>query len=146
MCCGHFELNGFNYNKTIVSKHGHEPEIFKNFDLVLSGHFHIKSSKDNIHYVGNPIQTTWNDYGVEKGFHIYDTYDGKLSFIKNDYDIFHISTLLFTGTKGPSTNPEKQPQIIIPPPPNFTLGTVHSSRYCSPDIHLTQIHPSDNEA
>ena len=29
----------------------------------------------------------------------------------------------FTGTKGPSPASEKQPHNIIPPPPNFTLGT-----------------------
>jgi hypothetical protein len=29
----------------------------------------------------------------------------------------------FSGTKGPSQNHEKQPQTIIPPPPNFTVGT-----------------------
>ena len=31
----------------------------------------------------------------------------------------------FTGTKGPSPNHEKEPQTIIPPPPNFTAGTMH---------------------
>ncbi|KAK6297583.1 hypothetical protein J4Q44_G00321660 [Coregonus suidteri] len=34
----------------------------------------------------------------------------------------------FTGTKGPSPNQEKQPQTIIPPPPNFTVGTMHWGR------------------
>ncbi|KAK6297750.1 hypothetical protein J4Q44_G00323330, partial [Coregonus suidteri] len=34
----------------------------------------------------------------------------------------------FTGTKGPSTYHEKQPQTIIPPPPNFTVGTMHWCR------------------
>jgi hypothetical protein len=28
----------------------------------------------------------------------------------------------FTGTEGPSPNHEKQPQTIIPPSPNFTIG------------------------
>ena len=40
-------------------------------------------------------------------------------------------------------NPEKQPQTIIPPPPNFTVGTVHPCRCCSPGICKTQIRPSD---
>ena len=31
----------------------------------------------------------------------------------------------FTGTKGPSSNHEKQPQTRIPPPPNFTDRTMH---------------------
>ena len=34
-----------------------------------------------------------------------------------------------TGTKGPSPAPEKQPPTIIPPPPNFTLGTMQSDKY-----------------
>ena len=36
--------------------------------------------------------------------------------------------LPFTGDKGPSPNPEKQPHTIIPPPPNFTVGTMQSGR------------------
>ena len=34
----------------------------------------------------------------------------------------------FTGTKGPSPNYGKQPQNIIPPLPNFTVGTMHWGR------------------
>jgi len=37
--------------------------------------------------------------------------------------IFH-----FTGSKGSSLNHEKQPQTIIPPPPNVTVGTMHSCK------------------
>jgi len=32
----------------------------------------------------------------------------------------------FTGTKGSSPTPEKQPHTIILPLPNFTLGTMQS--------------------
>ena len=35
----------------------------------------------------------------------------------------------FAGTKGPSTNHEKQPQtIVLPSPPNVTVGTMHWGR------------------
>jgi valyl-tRNA synthetase len=34
----------------------------------------------------------------------------------------------FTGTKEPNPNNEKQPETIIPPPPNFTGGTIHLGR------------------
>uniref|UniRef100_A0A4W5PB89 N-terminal EF-hand calcium binding protein 2 n=1 Tax=Hucho hucho TaxID=62062 RepID=A0A4W5PB89_9TELE len=34
----------------------------------------------------------------------------------------------FTATKGLSPNHEKQSQTIIPPPPNFTVGTMHLDR------------------
>ena len=49
----------------------------------------------------------------------------------------------FTGTKGPSPAPESQPITIIPPPPNFTLGTMQSDKNRSPGNHQTQTHPSD---
>ena len=55
-------------------------------------------------------------------------------------------TLPLTGTKQPSSIPEKQPQTIIPPLPNFTVVTVHSSRQRSPGIHKTQISPSGCQA
>ena len=44
----------------------------------------------------------------------------------------------FTGTKGPSSAPHHNP-----PPPNFTLGTMQSDRYRSPDNRQTQTRPSD---
>jgi hypothetical protein len=34
----------------------------------------------------------------------------------------------FTGTKGPSLYHEKQPHIIIPPPPYFTVGAMNWDR------------------
>ena len=53
------------------------------------------------------------------------------------------SRVPFTGTKGPGPAPEKQPHTIIPPPPNFTLGTMQSDKYCSPVNCQTQTRPSD---
>ena len=44
----------------------------------------------------------------------------------------------FTGSKGPSLAPEKQPHTIIPPPLNFTLGTMQSDKYRSPSNRQTQ--------
>jgi hypothetical protein len=43
----------------------------------------------------------------------------------------------FTGTKGPRLNHEKQPQTIIPPPPNITVGTMQLGLWRSPGIHQT---------
>jgi hypothetical protein len=44
----------------------------------------------------------------------------------------------FIGTKGPSPNHEKQPQTIIPPPPNYAFRQVAFSWHPQ-----TQIYPSD---
>lgn len=42
--CGHFEINSFEIVKGVVCSSGFEPSIFDRFDMVLSGHFHIKST------------------------------------------------------------------------------------------------------
>jgi hypothetical protein len=49
----------------------------------------------------------------------------------------------FTGNKGPSLNHEKQPQTIIPPPPNFSwqyaLGqVVFCWHLANPDLSVGQ--------
>ncbi|CAI9619348.1 unnamed protein product, partial [Staurois parvus] len=49
----------------------------------------------------------------------------------------------FTRTKGPSPTPENQPQTIIPPLPNFTLGTMQSGKHRSPGNRQTQTCLSD---
>ena len=78
-CMGHFELNGFDPIPGYTMTHGDDPEVFKKFKLVCTGHFHCKSSKANIRYLGNPCQLYWNDYGLERGFHILNN-NGSLTF------------------------------------------------------------------
>ncbi len=88
ICCGHLELSGFEMNPGFVMDHGMDPKLFHRFKRVWSGHFHHKSKKGNIQYLGNPYQMFWNDYKDTRGFHIYDTESDKLKFIKNPYEIF----------------------------------------------------------
>ena len=85
---GHLELTGFEVIPGMKMDHGHDPIKFKNFDKVFSGHFHHKSSKGNITYLGNPYQMFWNDVDDIRGFHIFDTDSLELKFIPNPYTIF----------------------------------------------------------
>jgi hypothetical protein len=57
----------------------------------------------------------------------------------------HPSTYIFPCSimRGPSPFHEKHPHTVMPPPPNFTVGTTHAGRYCSPGIHHTQTLPLD---
>lgn len=86
--CGHLELNGFNVLRTTIFAGGMDSSIFSKFKAVYTGHFHVKSSKENIHYLGCPYQITLSDYGDKKGFHILDTDTGELEFVRNPYNIF----------------------------------------------------------
>ena len=85
---GHLELDGFIMHKGLQNEGGMDPGIFKKFDLVCSGHFHHRSSRDNITYLGNPYPLTWNDFDDPRGFHIFDTETLELEFIENPHQMF----------------------------------------------------------
>ncbi len=85
---GHLELNGFEAHKGFIMNHGIDKGLFSKFKQVFSGHYHTKSSHENCHYLGNPYQIYWNDWGDERGFHIYDTNTLSKTFYENPYKIF----------------------------------------------------------
>jgi DNA repair exonuclease SbcCD nuclease subunit len=89
VCMGHLEIKGFEMHTGQVNiDHGFDVDCFQKFSMVLSGHFHHKSSSLNIHYLGSPYQMTWNDWGDVRGFHIFDTDSFELTFIPNKSEIF----------------------------------------------------------
>jgi len=88
ICCGHLELTGFEVTPGMKMDHGMDPKLFHRFQRVWSGHYHHKSKKGNVQYLGNPYQMYWNDYKDVRGFHIYDTESDKLKHIANPFEIF----------------------------------------------------------
>jgi DNA repair exonuclease SbcCD nuclease subunit len=85
---GHFEISGFEMHKNQECKTGLSAQVFEKFDMVFSGHYHHKSTKGNITYLGTPYEMTWHDYGDTKGFHIFDTDTRTLEFIPNPNILF----------------------------------------------------------
>lgn len=86
---GHFTINGFLMQKGRASDHGIDHKTLSKFELVGSGHFHHRSTRENIWYFGSPSQQSWNDYGNAKGFHIIDLDTRDIEFIPNRHDVYH---------------------------------------------------------
>ena len=89
VCMGHLELNGFEAHPGHIMESGMDGTFFNKFKRVFSGHYHQKSTKGNISYLGNPYQLYWNDYGCKRGFHVFDTSTLKTTFYRNPFDIFY---------------------------------------------------------
>lgn len=91
VCIGHFDIIGFEMFKGSVNHdHGLKPETFMSFEKVLTGHYHHKSTKDNIYYLGSPYEIIASDYKDDRGFHVYDTETKELEFIKNNRRMFRV--------------------------------------------------------
>ena len=84
----HLELAGFEMDRGLFCHDGMSPKHFENFDMVLTGHFHTRSSKDNIHYLGAQMEFFWNDCGDNKYFHILDTETRELTPVQNPIKIY----------------------------------------------------------
>ena len=85
---GHLELNGFEAHRGHIMENGLGGELFQKFQSVMSGHYHHRSSRGNVHYLGNPYQIYWNDYKDPRGFHIFDTDTLEREFIRNPFEIY----------------------------------------------------------
>ena len=87
---GHLELNGFMATRGHFMEHGMDSNIFDKFDRVYSGHYHMRSNKENIFYLGNPYEMYWNDVNDRnRGFHLFDTNTLEHTPVNNPYQLFH---------------------------------------------------------
>jgi len=85
--CGHLELKNFEMYAGVKNEHGMDPLLFSKYEQVWSGHFHHKSAKDNIRYLGSPMEFTFADCGDARGFHTFDTDTKDLTFHINSFTL-----------------------------------------------------------
>ena len=85
---GHLEIQGFEMYKGSIVSHGDDASLFDRFDMVMSGHYHHRSTNGHIWYLGSHAEFTWSDYDDPRGFHVFDTETRELTFIENPYKMF----------------------------------------------------------
>ena len=94
-CFGHFNINGFKYNK-------HSPIEESGIDItsftckkVFSGHFHLQDTKrinnTEIVYIGTPYHLRREDINEVKGITILDLNSGDLEFVENTVSLRYVS-------------------------------------------------------
>ena len=86
---GHLELNGFEMMRGVKQTHGMDSKLFNKFELVLSGHYHVSSRRDNIWYLGSQMEFFWSDAHDPKAFHVVDTETRQIEKVKNPHTLFH---------------------------------------------------------
>jgi hypothetical protein len=85
----HLEVNGGMMSPGHFHGGGTPQSWFERFEGVFSGHFHHKSTLGNIRYFGSQMEFTWNDFGDDKHFHVFDTETREIEAIKNPLKMFH---------------------------------------------------------
>jgi DNA repair exonuclease SbcCD nuclease subunit len=88
MLGAHLELLGFDMYKGMPNPHGMTADLFERFEMVMSGHFHTKSNKGNVHYLGSQMEFTWSDVDDPKFFHILDTETREITPVRNPITMF----------------------------------------------------------
>jgi hypothetical protein len=84
----HLELKGFDMMAGMPNPHGMNADIFSRFEMVLSGHFHTKSSQGNVTYLGSQMEFTWADVDDPKFFHVLDTETREIEAVRNPITMF----------------------------------------------------------
>jgi len=69
MIFGHFEMIGLYGHNMVDERTMFENEDFPDDTIILSGHYHNRSHKGKVQYVGSIVNSTFNDVGETKGIH-----------------------------------------------------------------------------
>lgn len=78
----HLELNGFLVNDNYEMEHGFSHRELRDYELVVTGHYHSMQTKDNILYTGTPYPITMNEANEKHGVVIIDTETDDIQFIE----------------------------------------------------------------
>lgn len=90
ICCGHFEITGFEMMRGVPGHDGLPRDLFDRYEHTFSGHYHTRSYDEyhRIQYVGTPYEITFADLHDPRGFSVFDTETRQTEFIQNPYTMF----------------------------------------------------------
>lgn len=93
----HLDVIGFTMSNGFRAKSGFTKEDFKDFDLVISGHYHRHQAQDNIVYIGSPYQTNFGEANQPHGFLTLDVDDATWEFHESNkapkYQTYTVETM-----------------------------------------------------
>ncbi len=85
----HLDVVGFDYGNGSISESGIIKEDLRNFDLVISGHYHKFQNNKNLVYLGTPFSHSFGESDCDKYIAILDLEiedkTKRLKFIKTDF-------------------------------------------------------------
>jgi hypothetical protein len=103
---GHLELGGFQYMAGAnIKSHGMDKKMFNRYEAVYTGHYHTKSTQENITYLGTQYELTWSDAGDPKHFHVLDTETRDVIPVRNTNVLFQ--KIFYDGDDEPSITKEQ---------------------------------------
>lgn len=78
----HLSIANFSFDNAYhaTEKNAFKEELFEEYSLVFTGHFHRHQYRKNIVYIGSPIQLYRGEIDQEKGFILFDTETEKWEF------------------------------------------------------------------
>lgn len=137
VCIGHFELDGFEMFRGVKNDGGLDRKYLKHFSKVLTGHFHHRSTNDNVYYLGSPYGFTWSDYDDARGFHVFDTETEELFFYQNPAEIFH--KIYYNDTKEMDLDTTKYKNSCV------KVIVVHKTDFLKFDTFIESLYANDVE-
>ena len=85
----HMEFAGAVMTPGIVCSESQlDSSLTNKYKRIISGHFHLRSQRGNVTYIGNPYEITWGDVNQPKGFVLFDPETNQLEYINNPLSIF----------------------------------------------------------
>lgn len=109
----HLDVIGMDYGNGFISESGATLEDLKQFDKVISGHYHKYASKENLTYIGSPFSHDFAESNQIKYLGIFDDSNGQLELIETDFPKHVTVELDLSKGSNLEVNPNNYNRVIL---------------------------------